>query len=66
MEARRTLNQTAKNDEINSSQENKIDLKNEIHFVWQGLQDDYRTYCDVISFSEDKVIDEEYLEWRDN
>lgn len=47
MEARRTLNQTAKNDEINSSQENKIDLKNEIHFVWQGYVDEDRTFYSV-------------------
>ena len=52
METQKVLNQTAKNDEINSGQENKIDLKNEIYPVWQGLKDDYRTYCDVASFLE--------------
>ena len=24
-------------------------------FLWQGLQDDYRTYCGVICFSEERV-----------
>ncbi len=60
------LNCTDEDSENNRVEINKKDLNNEIYPVWQGLQDDYRTYCDVISFSEDKVIDEEYLEWRDN
>ena len=36
METQKVLNQTAKNDENNRGQENKIDLKNEIYPVWQG------------------------------
>ena len=39
METQKVLNQTAKNDEINSGQENKIDLKNEIYPVWQGHEE---------------------------
>ena len=45
------LNQTAEKDENNRGEINKKDLKNEIYPVWQGLKDDYRTYCGIISFS---------------
>ena len=45
METQKVLNQTAKSNEINRGQESKIDLKNEIYPAWQGLQDDYQTYC---------------------
>lgn len=33
---------------------------------WQGLMDDYRTYCGITSFSDGKIRHEEYLSWRDN
>lgn len=48
METQKVLNQTAEKNEINRGEINKKDLKNEIYPVWQELQDDYRTYCDVI------------------
>ena len=50
METQKVLNQTAEKDEINRGKINKKDLKNEIYPVWQGLVDDYRTYCDITSF----------------
>ena len=28
---------------------------NSLQISWQGLQDDYRTYCGVICFSEERV-----------
>lgn len=31
--------------------------------IWQGLKDDYRTYCVINSFSENKSPD--YLQWLD-
>jgi hypothetical protein len=32
----------------------KIKSRRDVDFLfWQGLQDDYRTYCGVISFSEE-------------
>ena len=42
------LNRTDKNNENNRGEINKKDLKNEIYPVWQGLQDDYRTYCGIV------------------
>lgn len=33
--------------------------------TWQGLKDDYRTYCGLICFPEDELRDESYLKWRD-
>ena len=51
METQKMLNQTAKNEEINRGTGIKIDLKNEIYPVWQGLKDDYQTYCGIVSFS---------------
>ena len=53
MEEQNMLNRTDKNNENNRVEINKKDLKNEIYPVWQGLQDDYRTYCGVICFSEE-------------
>ena len=47
METQKVLNQTAKNDENNRGQENKIDLKNEIYPVWQGYMDEDRTFYSV-------------------
>ena len=38
-------------DENNRGKISKIDLKNEIYPVWQGLKDDYQTYCGIVSFS---------------
>ena len=49
MDTQKVLNQTAEKDEINRGEINKKDLKNEIYPVWQGLQDDYLTFCGVIS-----------------
>ena len=51
------LNRTDKNNENNRVEINKKDLKNEIYPVWQGLKDDYRTYCVINSFSENKSPD---------
>ena len=51
METQKVLNQTAEKDEINRGEINKKDLKNEIYPVWQGLKDDYQTYCGIVSFS---------------
>lgn len=48
METQKVLNQTAEKDEINRGETNKKDLKNEIYPAWQGLKDDYRTYCGII------------------
>ena len=50
METQKVLNQTAKNEEINSGQESKIDLKNEIYPVWQGLEDGNITFTDELDF----------------
>jgi len=45
------VNRTDKNSKNNRGETNKKDLENEIYLVWQGLKDDYRTYCGVTSFS---------------
>lgn len=44
------LNRTGKKEENNRGEINKKDLRNEIYPAWQGLQDDYRTYCCIASF----------------
>ena len=53
MEEQNMLNRTENNDKNNRVQINKKDLKNEIYPVWQGLHDDYRTYCGIVCFSEE-------------
>lgn len=45
------FNRTDENDQNNRGEFNKKDLKNEIYPVWQGLKDDYQTYCGIVSFS---------------
>ena len=45
-----SLDRTENNDKNNRGQINKKDLKTEIYPVWQGLLDDYRTYCGITSF----------------
>lgn len=49
------FNRTGKNDKDNSSQETKNNAEIALRSVWQGLKDDYQTYCGIVDFSKDQV-----------
>ena len=51
MEDENMLNQTNKNDLINRGQTVENFENSPLFPIWQGLKDDYRTYCGIISFS---------------
>ena len=42
---------TFTNSENNRGQNNEKSAENALYPLWQGLKDDYRTYCGIISFS---------------
>ena len=51
MTSSKPLNQTDEKDKNNSGATNEKSAESALYPVWQGLKDDYRTYCGIISFS---------------
>ena len=47
-------NQTSQNDQINRVKKTKKELEIALRSVWQGLMDDYRTYCGIVCFSKEE------------
>lgn len=47
----KTINRTDENEENIRAQETKNNAEIALHPVWQGLKDDYRTHCGIVSFS---------------
>ena len=48
---RKSNDRTFTNSENNRGQNNEKSAENALYPLWQGLKDDYRTYCGIISFS---------------
>ena len=44
-------NQTLNNDQDNGGVDNKKALESAIRSIWQGLKDDYQTYCGIVCFT---------------
>ena len=47
----KSSDRTITNSENNRGQNNEKGAENALYPLWQGLKDDYRTYCGIISFS---------------
>jgi hypothetical protein len=54
METQKILNQTTKNDPIDRGQAVENSQLELLSPVWQGLRDDYRTYCGIVCFSKEE------------
>ena len=51
MDTQEVLNQTTKKDPGSGDQFVKKDVNLSLFPVWQGLQDDYQTYCGLVGIS---------------